>query len=83
MDGSASHGAGVAPGHGRAEGADIVAFVAGDVVRFDVPLDAADGDWVLLRVSDPAQANATPGPDGHACNDLGIAYTSPWWLEPA
>jgi hypothetical protein len=63
--------------------ADVVAIAVGDVVRFDVPLDVADGDWVLLRVSDPAQANATPGPDGHACNDLGIAYTSPWWLEPA
>ena len=34
--------------------ADVVPFVVGEVLRFDVPLDAADGDWVLLRVSDPA-----------------------------
>jgi hypothetical protein len=61
---------------------DVVPFVVGEVVRFDVPLDAADGDWVALRISDPSQPNATPGPEGHPCNDLGIAYTSPWWLEP-
>lgn len=61
--------------------AAVVPFVVGDVVRVSVPLDRADGDWVLLRVSDPAQGNATPGPAGHPCNDLGIAYTSPWWLD--
>jgi hypothetical protein len=61
---------------------DVVPFVVGEVVRFDVPLDVADGDWVVLRISDPSQPNATPGPEGHPCNDLGIAYTSPWWLEP-
>ncbi len=61
---------------------DVVPFVVGDVVRFRVPLDAADGDWVVLRISDPSQPNATPGPEGHPCNDLGIAYTSPWWLDP-
>ena len=63
--------------------ADVVPFVVGDVVSFTVPLDTADGDWVLLRISDPGQVNGTPGPAGHPCNDLGVAYTSPWWLEPA
>jgi hypothetical protein len=61
---------------------DVVPFDVGDVVRFAVPLDVADGEWVVLRVSDPTQPNATPGPAGHPCNDLGVAYTSPWWLEP-
>jgi hypothetical protein len=70
------------PGTEAPEVVDVVPFVVGDVVRFPVPLDVADGDWVLLRISDPAQVNATPGPAGHPCNDLGIAYTSPWWLEP-
>ena len=62
---------------------DVVPFVVGDVVRFRVPLDAADGDWVVVRISDPSQPNATQGPEGHPCNDLGIAYTSPWWLDPS
>jgi hypothetical protein len=61
-----------------------VAFRVGDPVSVTVPVstDDGDGDWVLLRVSDPTHANATPGPEGHPCNDLGIAYTSPWWLQP-
>ncbi|GAB2737860.1 CehA/McbA family metallohydrolase [Nocardioides pakistanensis] len=70
------------PGPEAPEVADVVPFAVGDVVQLDVPLDVDDGDWVVLRVSDPDQPNATPGPAGHACNDLGIAYTSPWWLEP-
>jgi hypothetical protein len=57
-------------------------FLVGDLVTVTVPLDIADGDWVLLRIADPGQPNATPGPMGHPGNDLGIAYTSPWWLEP-
>lgn len=54
----------------------------GPVLRFRVRLDEADGDWLLLRIADPAERNATPGPDGHPGNDLGVAYTSPWWIEP-
>ena len=70
------------PGTQAPEVVDVVPFDVGDVVRFTVPLDVADGEWVVLRVSDPTQPNATPGPAGHPCNDLGVAYTSPWWLEP-
>lgn len=57
-------------------------FQVGPLVELDVPVDVADGDWMLVRVADPTQPNATPGPDGHPCNDLAIAYTSPWWIEP-
>ena len=56
-------------------------FLVGDVVTVTVPLDLADGDWVLLRIADPTQPNATPGPEGHPGNASAIAYTSPWWLE--
>ncbi|MFI6760132.1 CehA/McbA family metallohydrolase [Micromonospora sp. NPDC050417] len=61
---------------------EVVDTVAGQVTRFTVPLDLADGDWVVLRISDPSQANPSPGPAGHPCNDWGVAYTSPWWLQP-
>lgn len=57
-------------------------FQVGPVVAFDVPVDVADGDWMLVRIADPAEANATSGPAGHPGNDFGVAYTSPWWLEP-
>jgi hypothetical protein len=70
------------PGGAVPEVVDVVETTAGSLVTFTVPLDAADGDWVVLRVSDPAAPNETPGPAGHPCNDLGIAYASPWWLEP-
>jgi hypothetical protein len=61
---------------------DVVDTEAGRVTEFTVPLNAADGPWVVLRISDPAQANPSPGPAGHPCNDWGVAYTSPWWLTP-
>ncbi len=48
------------------------------LLRFAVPLDAADGDWVVLRVADPTRPNEQPGPVGHPCNNLALAYTSPW-----
>ncbi|QZY28834.1 CehA/McbA family metallohydrolase [Nocardioides coralli] len=57
-------------------------FRVGGLVAVTVPLDVADGDWVLLRVADPHARNETPGPDGHPGNLRGIAYTSPWWLTP-
>lgn len=28
---------------------------------------------VLPRIADPGRANASPGPDRHPCNDLGVA----------
>lgn len=62
--------------------AHVEEFEVGPVVEFDVPVDVADGDWLLVRIADPTQPNATPGPAGHPGNDFGVAYTSPWWLVP-
>jgi hypothetical protein len=68
------------PGTAAPTVADVVPATAGSVTEFTVPMDAADGAWVVLRISDPTQANASPGPSGHPCNDWGVAYSSPWWL---
>jgi hypothetical protein len=54
-----------------------------DTDLLDTGLVDGGGDWVVLRVSDPAQPNGTPGPAGHPCDDFGGAYSSPWWLTPA
>ncbi|WJK40716.1 CehA/McbA family metallohydrolase [Solwaraspora sp. WMMA2056] len=70
------------PGTSAPTVVDVVDTVSGSVADFTVPLDAADGDWIVLRVSDPELANPTPGPAGHPCNDFGVAYSSPWWLQP-
>jgi hypothetical protein len=51
------------------------------VTAFEVELDPADGDWVVLRVSDPSQA-ADPRATGRFADvGRGIAYTSPIWLR--
>lgn len=70
------------PGTDAPTVADVIETSSGELVEFTVPLDLADGDWVVLRVSDPAEPNEAPGPPGHPCNDRGVAYSSPWWLEP-
>ncbi|MEU5566743.1 CehA/McbA family metallohydrolase [Micromonospora musae] len=70
------------PGTSAPTVVDVIDTVSGQVADFTVPLDVADGDWVVLRVSDPSQPNGSPGPAGHPCNDFGVAYTSPWWLRP-
>ena len=71
------------PGTDAPTVATVVPFTAGELATVTVPLDITDGDWVLLRVSDPSQPNATLGPAGHPCNELGVAYTSPWWFQPS
>jgi hypothetical protein len=70
------------PGVDAPEVVKVVPFDVGPVLDFRVKVDVEDGDWMLVRISDPDEPNASPGPDGHPCNDLGVAYTSPWWLEP-
>ncbi len=51
-------------------------------LTFPVDLDAADGPWVVLRVADPDAVTSRPGPPGHPGNLGGVAYASPWWLDP-
>ena len=70
------------PGSDAPAVADVIETQAGRLTEFTVPLNADDGDWVVLRISDPALANPSPGPADHPCNDWGVAYSSPWWLQP-
>ncbi|HZD69564.1 MAG TPA: CehA/McbA family metallohydrolase [Actinomycetes bacterium] len=76
-----------APGH-RLPGVDAAVEVRlpgpdEPVIAFEIDLDPADGDWVVLRVSDPS-GPADPRATGeYARLGRGIAYTSPFWLVPA
>lgn len=50
-------------------------------IEFSLPIDAADGDWVVLRITDPNDA-----PDGRATGDWAaagraLAYASPFFLS--
>ena len=58
----------------------VLDVLSNTVADFTIPLNVADGNWVVLRISDPFLPNGSPGPAGHPCNDFGVAYTSPWWL---
>lgn len=70
------------PGSAAPSVVAVVDTVNGTIADFTVPLNAVNGNWIVLRVSDPTLPNGTPGPSGHPCNDFGVAYTSPWWMQP-
>jgi hypothetical protein len=51
------------------------------VIALEVDLDPSEGDWLVLRVSDPSQP-ADPRATGQFARlGRGIAYTSPFWLD--
>jgi hypothetical protein len=51
------------------------------VASLELDLDPGDGDWMVLRVTDPAEP-ADPRATGEwAPGGRAIAYTSPFWLE--
>jgi hypothetical protein len=52
------------------------------VIAFEVGLDPAEGDWVVLRVSDPSEPADPRATGEYAGLGRGIAYTSPFWLVP-
>ena len=52
------------------------------VISFTVPIDVADGDWALLRVTDPGQAADEGTPEAFRGAGRGIAYASPFWFDP-
>jgi hypothetical protein len=53
------------------------------VIVFEVDLHPADGDWVVLRVSDPSQPADPRATGEYARLGRAIAYTSPIWLQPS
>jgi hypothetical protein len=52
------------------------------VIALEVDLDPGEGDWLVLRVSDPSQPADPRATGQYARLGRGIAYTSPFWLEP-
>jgi len=51
------------------------------VIAFEVDLDPGDGNWLVLRVSDPSQPADPRATGQYARLGRGIAYTSPFWLN--
>ena len=64
----------------------VVPTLEEDVISFTLDLDRADGDWVVLRISDPNTPVPSGGADGNADATWqgygkGMAYCSPFFLE--
>jgi len=55
---------------------------SGTLVSFDVPINAADGEWVLLRLTDPAGAADVRAPSAYTSSGAAIAYAAPFFLRP-
>jgi hypothetical protein len=52
------------------------------VASVELDLDPADGDWVVLRVTDPADPSDPRATGDWARLGRAIAYASPFWLAP-
>lgn len=53
------------------------------LIAFEIGLDPADGDWLVLRISDPSEPADPRAFGGYVELGRAIAYASPFWLEPA
>jgi hypothetical protein len=53
------------------------------VASLELDLDPADGNWVVVRVTDPAEPADRRAIGDWARQGRAIAYTSPFWLEPS
>lgn len=50
------------------------------VVSFTIDVDASDGDWVVLRVTDPSEASDGRADPSYAPLGNAVAYASPFYL---
>jgi hypothetical protein len=51
------------------------------VVSLELDLDPGEGDWVVVRVTDPAEPPDPRATGEWARHGRAIAYTSPFWLD--
>lgn len=52
------------------------------LISFEAPVDVEDGRWVVLRLTDPTQPADDRAPAEYGASGGGIAYASPFFLEP-
>jgi hypothetical protein len=60
---------------------EVGCIVAGEEpISVPVEMDPRDGDWAVLRVSDPAGRVDARAPGPYRELGASVAYASPWWL---
>lgn len=55
---------------------------SGRLVSFDAPVDTADGRWVVLRLTDPAEKADSRASSAYRSSGNAIAYAAPFFLQP-
>lgn len=50
-------------------------------ITFDVDVDAADGDWMFLRITDPARPPHELSSEPYTSHGGALAYASPWFFS--
>ena len=53
------------------------------VIAFEIDLDPAEGDWLVLRISDPSAPADPRATAEYAELGRALAYASPFWLVTA
>ena len=61
---------------------DVVMPAGGRTISFDVPIDAEDGRWIVLRLTDPAGEPDDRAPEDYRGFGNALAYASPFYLDP-
>ena len=54
----------------------------GRLVDFTAPVDAEDGRWVVLRLTDPSEQADERAPSAYTSSGNAIAYAAPFFLDP-
>jgi hypothetical protein len=55
---------------------------SGGLVSFEAPVSAADGSWVVLRLTDPSQKPDGRATSAYTASGSAIAYAAPFFLAP-
>ncbi|HVE62853.1 MAG TPA: hypothetical protein VNB94_03495 [Mycobacteriales bacterium] len=55
---------------------------SGELVSFSAPVDIANGRWVVLRLTDPAEKADARAPTAYSAAGNAIAYAAPFFLAP-
>ena len=53
-----------------------------NLLSFEAPVDAADGSWVVLRLTDPAAKPDGRASSAYSASGSAIAYAAPFFLAP-
>lgn len=72
----------VRPGADGPARATFRSFTLGTPVQIEVPVARDEGDWLFVRICDPARPQPENASGSFADHGGAYAYASPWFLDP-